>query len=455
MNKKNIGKFLKKLRTEKGLTQTEFSLQFSKFCGIDAYGGFSCAAISKWERGEALPDLYNLRDIARYYGVTMNEILEGCRHISIDYEALYFEEYNRRESERRRSAAVLDINSLRPAERCLANKAFRNEYNADILKIQMHAEDRYRRLIVALAHNNISRTDEDEFDYLCLSYFKQYYCFADEKRTIKPFDVNNLKHIKINIKKLANSLTSCSDEELLFEINRRYCVCNFMPMNSGGACPIAKRFGDIRDVADDLFHLYDLTPIYFDFVESLSPWDKDELLTVALKTVVPNWIGQGDDEDYEFYYSEVYVKEFIKSLIDHGAVVNHAINYKQVPQNRKRYIAQELAEMHQTYCAPTVVYDISQKQYVETKHYSCEYGDPIFTDELKMRYAELEERLFAGENELESCYLIIREKSIYDITYREYMLGRDEQLTKSLYENIDALNVEEIKNRYFIKKESV
>ena len=450
MNKKNIGKFLKKLRTEKGLTQTEFSLQFSKFCGIDAYGGFSCAAISKWERGEALPDLYNLRDIARYYGVTMNEILEGCRHISIDYEALYFEEYNRRESERRRSAAVLDINSLRPAERHFAIEAFWNEHDADILadifKIQMHAEDRYRRLIVALAHNNISRTDEDEFDYLCLSYFKQYYCFADEKRTIKPFDVNNLKHIKINIKKLANSLTSCSDEELLFEINRRYCVCSFMPMNSV-VRDIAKRFGDIGHVAVDLSRPNALKPIYFDFVESLSPWDKDELLTVAL-----DWIDQGDDE---FYYSEVRVKEFIKSLIDHGADVNHAINYKQVPQNRKRYIAQELAEMHQTYCAPTVVYDISQKQYVETKHYSCEYGDPIFTDELKMRYAELEERLFAGENELESCYLIIREKSIYDITYREYMLGRDEQLTKSLYENIDALNVEEIKNRYFIKKESV
>ena len=70
----------------------------------------------------------------------------------------------------------------------------------------MHAEERYRYLLLALARNNISRTDEDEFDYLCLSYFKQYYCFEKGKQTIKSFNVDRLKYVKIDMKKLAGSI---------------------------------------------------------------------------------------------------------------------------------------------------------------------------------------------------------------------------------------------------------
>ena len=51
MDKKTVGKFLRELRKEKDLTQAAFAEKFSAFCGIEASGGFSCAAISKWERG--------------------------------------------------------------------------------------------------------------------------------------------------------------------------------------------------------------------------------------------------------------------------------------------------------------------------------------------------------------------------------------------------------------------
>lgn len=450
MDKKNIGKFLKELRTEKRLTQMEFSLQFSKFCGIDAYGGFSCAAISKWERGEALPDLCNLKDLAKYYGVTINEILEGHRHISVDYEEQYFGEFKRKERER---FVVCSDNSRdwTAKERYFAEKKFCDERDADLLKIQMRAEDRYRRLLLALAHNSISRTDEDEFDYLCLSYFKQYYCFNEGKQTVKSFDVNNCKYMKIEIKKLANSLSPCSDEELLFEINRRYCVCNFMPMERISGV-IGKRFSDNRHAAINLSELwFGLNPIYFEFVKSLSHWDKDALLAAILENVYHN-VDEDDPTDYLEDYSESIAKDFIKTLIQCGATVNHAIKYKQVC-GKTQYIVQELAELHQTYYAPTVVYVESQKQYVETRHYSCEFGDPILTSGLKLRYAEFEKRLLSGENELEP-HEIINGKSIYDIAYCEYMCGRDDRLTQELYENIDVLSVEEIKNEYFVEKET-
>lgn len=446
MDKKNTGKFLKELRTEKGLTQTEFSLQFSKFCGIDAYGGFSCAAISKWERGEALPDLYNLRDLAKYYGVTVDEILEGRRHTPIDFDELYFGEYNRKKSER--SDALADISPLLPNERFMTFENIWRENNVDLLKIQMYAEERYRYLLLALARNNISRTDEDEFDYLCLSYFKQYYCFEDGKRKIKSFDADSLKYVKIDMKKLANSLAPCSDEELLFEINRQYCVCDFMPMASVcDADSIGIRFHSTHSDIE-LSYLFDLPPIYFDFVKSLSPWDKDELLTKTLDLIC-------HDEDDAFDYSEDAVKEFIKSLIECGANINRPIGYKRAANDKKRYIAPELAAMHQTYCAPTVVYDVSQKRYIEADlgESAPYFGFPVFTASHQREYAELEERLLAGENELEPYLRIVRDKSIYDITYREYASGRNKQATEELYENIDEMSVEEIKNKYFAEKE--
>ncbi|WP_251617159.1 helix-turn-helix domain-containing protein [Pumilibacter muris] len=447
MDKKKVGKFLKELRTEKGLTQTEFSLQFSKFCGIDAYGGFSCAAISKWERGETLPDLYNLRDIAKYYGVTVDEILEGGRHTPVDFNELYFGEHNCKE--RKRSSILSDISPLLPSERLSTCEEFWRESDVDLLKIQMHAEERYRYLLLALARNNISRTDEDEFDYLCLSYFKQYYCFEKGKQTIKSFNVDSLKYVKIDMKKLAGSLTSCSDEELLFEINRRCCVCNFMPMVSvSDMGAICNRFRDLHRTTVELNNLFDLRPIYFDFVKSLLPWDKDELLTITLDCIC-------HDEDDDFDYSEDLVKEFIKSLIDCGATVNHAINYKRVLKNKKRYIARELAELYQTYCAPTIVYDVSQKRYVEVEHCSPDFGFPIFTAEHQREYAELEDRLLAGENELEPYCRIVRNRSIYDITYREYVNGRNKQSTEDLYENIDEMSVEEIKNKYFMAEGTI
>lgn len=441
MDKQNTGKFLKELRIEKGLTQTEFSEQLSKFCGIDAYGGFSCAAISKWERGEALPDLYNLKDIAKFYGVTVDEILEGCRHVSIDYNEMYFGEFDRKERERRaigKNTEQLRLENIY----CEFDKSL-VERNADVIGIQMRAEARYRRLITDLARNVISRADEDEFDFLCLSYFKQYYCFENGKRVAKPFAADALKFMKVDVKKYANSLGARSDEELLFEINRRYCVCNFMPMQYVSG--VHRRFESDDLQALDIVEYPDFEPIYHEFVKSLSPWDKDALLSVVLEDIY-----RYDDEDFDI--EEYVTKRFIKMLINCGATVNNAIKYRRVVQNKPRYIVQELAEIYSEFCAPTAVYDTTKKQFVEAAHVHG-VADHDFIDELKAEYAELEKRLLAGETELERQYSVVRGKSIYDVTYAEFVRGRDELRTDELYKSIDRLSVEQIKNDFFTEKE--
>lgn len=73
MNQKKIGQFLKELRNEKELTQE----RFAEILGV------SNRSISRWENGVNMPDLDLLIQIAEYFDVSMEEILDGERKVDI------------------------------------------------------------------------------------------------------------------------------------------------------------------------------------------------------------------------------------------------------------------------------------------------------------------------------------------------------------------------------------
>ncbi|XCP83667.1 helix-turn-helix domain-containing protein [Roseburia hominis] len=73
MNQEKIGAFLKKLRKEKNVTQEQLAEVF----------GVSNRTISRWENGINMPDLGLLLDIARYYQVGIEEILNGERTVEM------------------------------------------------------------------------------------------------------------------------------------------------------------------------------------------------------------------------------------------------------------------------------------------------------------------------------------------------------------------------------------
>lgn len=60
-----IGKNIKRLRQNKGLTQE----QLGEILGITGQ------AVSKWENGSALPDLPALPTLAEYFGITIDELM--------------------------------------------------------------------------------------------------------------------------------------------------------------------------------------------------------------------------------------------------------------------------------------------------------------------------------------------------------------------------------------------
>lgn len=69
MEPKKVGKFLKKLRNEKGITQQKLAEELK----------VSGRTVSRWETGSNLPDISLLVEIADFYQVDVREIIEGER----------------------------------------------------------------------------------------------------------------------------------------------------------------------------------------------------------------------------------------------------------------------------------------------------------------------------------------------------------------------------------------
>lgn len=61
-----IGKALRRLRRERNLTQEE----------VAAHLGISFQAVSKWERGDGLPDIAILPAISRYFDVSLDDLFD-------------------------------------------------------------------------------------------------------------------------------------------------------------------------------------------------------------------------------------------------------------------------------------------------------------------------------------------------------------------------------------------
>lgn len=67
MDNEKIGSFLKQLRKDKGLSQKDIA----EACNV------SHQAVSKWEKGESIPDISTLKRLSEYHHLSIDEILSG------------------------------------------------------------------------------------------------------------------------------------------------------------------------------------------------------------------------------------------------------------------------------------------------------------------------------------------------------------------------------------------
>lgn len=73
MDNIRIGKTIKELRVNKGLSQKDVA----NICNITA------PAVSKWERGESIPDISSLESLSHLFGVSINELINSKAEIKI------------------------------------------------------------------------------------------------------------------------------------------------------------------------------------------------------------------------------------------------------------------------------------------------------------------------------------------------------------------------------------
>ena len=70
---------LKKLRKEEGLTQEQLAEKLN----------VSRQAITKWETGEGVPDIENIKQISNLFNVTIDELLKEEKNINIEKREKY------------------------------------------------------------------------------------------------------------------------------------------------------------------------------------------------------------------------------------------------------------------------------------------------------------------------------------------------------------------------------
>ena len=86
-NKFKVGNFLTELRKEKKLTQSELADNL----------GVSDKAVSKWENGKCLPEMEQLKKLAKLYNITIDELIYGERvnNLNTIHEKVTIENYNK------------------------------------------------------------------------------------------------------------------------------------------------------------------------------------------------------------------------------------------------------------------------------------------------------------------------------------------------------------------------
>ena len=130
--KLKIGKKIKALRYDKGLTQEE----------IGAFLGVSAQSVSKWERGDGYPDIEMLPALANYFNISIDELL-GADANSKKYD---------------------EINSLWAEN----NKNGAHRENIELIKRSLKSFPNDPLLLVQLSTSleKAGTTDEEKADYL-------------------------------------------------------------------------------------------------------------------------------------------------------------------------------------------------------------------------------------------------------------------------------------------------
>lgn len=441
MNRSIVGKFLKSLREEKGLTQVQLSLKLN--------GGYSDAAISKWEGGKSLPNIDDLKRLANYFGVTVDEILNGARNEETDFAERYF----------------------------ICDDKWMSRYNPDELyqireEQEWLIETRFKELLKKMVSDGLSVNEDKEFDFIVNNFYQVFLpaieCkneeayqsfFIEPNMLLEDIDYfchdvlpEGLIGIKFEIYKQSMLMHNCSTDEKVWEAGKKFIFVKRRNI-----------WRDINNTIDD-----DENAVR-NRIQKLDNVEKDILLA-AIQTI--NVKSTYNEKTYMKLYHREYdeeqlTKRAIKLLIECGAKLNDKLLGYWRTTNHSFNVVDTLVDLYNKYKKPLLISVFENDRYqffiVENNKNNrsimgIEYKNDIFNE---TDFTALEKRLYSGNNTIlmpfkdwacgnseESAFIYVR-KQILDMSLSEYMDKRDETKTQELLNNLDTLSLSEIRGKYF------
>lgn len=440
MDKKKTGSFLKELRKEKKLTQVGFSRAFSEFC-CGEMGIYTDATVSKWERGESLPNIEDIRRLARFYGVTADEILDGEKKTEMDFDKKYFLSNPRWYMNRQKEA---DLYKLRERQ-------------------ELEIETRFRSLLKKMIVEGLTLSENAEFDYLATNFYIIY-------TETESDDYACINDVKFRIVRTVSLMHNSSPAEKFWEAYK----------------PFESRFMQKveRDVCDGM---EDAEEILRNRVRSLETFEKDMLLAAIQVVNVTNTYGRQDvaitklgkvlPSVYEQKYNRPYneeqlTKKAIKLLVECGARLNTLLFGYRRDKVIKVDVLNELIELYEKFRKPIIipvyengVYNFFEVDNTPLNREKAGRGNrnEVLDEE---EYSDLERKLYNGDRESEKTVpewvggtteeemIRYMRLTIRDLSLKDYLSARDEKLTAELIGRIDGLSLSDIRQTYFTRRQN-
>ena len=152
----NIGNKIRELRKQRGITQEQLANSI----------GISFQAVSKWENGIALPDITLAPILARYFGVSMDELFDfNLKEIEADIDTIVNDAYKFRESDPPKSRAILEKGLKKyPDNEILLNNLLY------VLNYSKNPDE-----TISIASSLIEKTDQADIKYDALRFLAYAY----------------------------------------------------------------------------------------------------------------------------------------------------------------------------------------------------------------------------------------------------------------------------------------
>lgn len=450
MDRKKLGSFLKQLRKTKKLSQNEFADKMYEQYGRELEDG----TISKWECGKAVPEISLIEDIADFYRVTVDEILNGQFNQEINFKEKYFIYDNQWHTRFTKSDNLYEI---------------REEQ-------ELLIESRFKELLKKMVDVGLTVSEDMEFDFIVMHFYRIFLpavnCKNDEIYRGSGlgecewlediigcgYDIlspGGLSDIKLEIHRQSALMHKSCVEEKFWEANKKFVFA--MHQN------IWADVSDVIDESEDELRCR---------ISKLDDYEKDILLA-ALQTInVTHRYGKlkvYEEQFHKKYDEEELTKRGIKLLIECGAKLNKTLlGYWKVVVE-KFEIADILGRIYDKYRRPLLVPVCEHDKYryiaVEnTKNNRQKKGiaeDDIFGGFGEKDIEALEKRLYNGERKVlkpfkywicgeneEGAYIHAR-REILGLSLKDYLDNRDFEQTEKLLKELNNSSLEKLREQFF------